>query len=183
MPYRQHGRFRSTTAQRRPRLPGRTTYGGSRGRETAGGRTPARRHGAADGRQHSPGRLPMVVWNRRPERARRLGEQGAEVAGSPADAVRRTDVVITMVTDADAVLSIAADQGMLAAMAEGAIWAQMSTIGLSATEQIVRLVSQQRPDVVLLDAPVAGSRGPAEQGKLVILAPARSRVITRALQH
>jgi 3-hydroxyisobutyrate dehydrogenase len=114
--------------------------------------------------------LPTVVWNRRPDPARRLGEQGAEVAETPADAVRRAEVVITMVTDADAVVSIAADQGMLTAMADGAIWAQMSTIGVSATERIARLVREQRPDVILLDAPVAGSRGPAEQGQLVILA-------------
>lgn len=114
--------------------------------------------------------LPTFVWNRSPERARELGEQGAEVADSPADAVRQADVVITMVTDADAVLSIATDQGMLAAMPRGAIWAQMSTIGVAGTERLARLVSEQRPDVVLLDAPVAGSRGPAEQGKLVILA-------------
>lgn len=123
--------------------------------------------------------LPTVVWNRRPEPARRLGEQGAQVAESPADAVRQANVVITMVTDADAVLSIATDQGMLAAMAEGAIWAQMSTIGVSATERIARLVSEQRPDVTLLDAPVAGSRGPAEQGKLVILASGPEQVRDR----
>ncbi|PWU45303.1 hypothetical protein DLE60_19090 [Micromonospora globispora] len=114
--------------------------------------------------------LPTFVWNRSPERAREIGEHGAEVADTPADAVRRADVVITMVTDADAVLSIATDQGMLAAMPQGAIWAQMSTIGVAGTERLARLVSEQRPDVVLLDAPVAGSRGPAEQGKLVILA-------------
>lgn len=114
--------------------------------------------------------LPTFVWNRSPERARELGEQGAEVADSPADAVRQADVVITMVTDADAVLAIATDQGMLAAMPRGAIWAQMSTIGVAGTERLARLVSEQRPDIVLLDAPVAGSRGPAEQGKLVILA-------------
>ncbi|PWU51361.1 hypothetical protein DLJ46_05185 [Micromonospora globispora] len=123
--------------------------------------------------------LPTVVWNRRPEPARQLGGQGAEVADSPAEAVRRADVVITMVTDADAVVSIAADLGMLAAMAEGVIWAQMSTIGVSGTERIARLVTEQRPDVVLLDAPVAGSRGPAEQGKLVVLASGPEQVRDR----
>jgi 3-hydroxyisobutyrate dehydrogenase len=124
--------------------------------------------------------LPTVVWNRHPEPARGLGDQGAEVADSPADAVRRADVVVTMVTDADAVRSIAVDQGMLAAMAEGAVWAQMSTIGVTETERLARLVAAERPDVVLVDAPVAGSRGPAEQGKLVVLASgpeqARERV-------
>ncbi|MFI7608416.1 NAD(P)-dependent oxidoreductase [Micromonospora sp. NPDC049366] len=114
--------------------------------------------------------LPTVVWNRRPERARRLGEQGARVADNPADAVDGADVVITMVTDADAVLSVADDQGMLAAVPDGAIWAQMSTIGVDGTERVARLVAERRPGVVLLDAPVAGSRGPAEQGKLLVLA-------------
>lgn len=124
--------------------------------------------------------LPTLVWNRRPERAGGLADQGAEVAANAADAARRADVVITMVTDADAVMSIAADQGMLAAMRQGAIWAQMSTIGVSGIERVAALVSQQRPDVLLLDAPVAGSRGPAQQGQLTILASgpgeARSRV-------
>ncbi|MDW5325164.1 NAD(P)-dependent oxidoreductase [Plantactinospora sp. KLBMP9567] len=114
--------------------------------------------------------LPTVVWNRRPGPARQLGAQGAEVADSPADAVRRADVVITMVTNGDAIRAIALDQGMLAAMAEGAIWAQMSTIGVSDTERIAGMVREQRPDVVLLDAPVAGSRGPAERRQLVVLA-------------
>lgn len=124
--------------------------------------------------------LQTVVWNRRPEPARQLSEQGAEVAGSPAEAVRGASVVITMVTDADAVFSIASDQGMLAAMDDGAIWAQMSTIGVSGTDRIMRLVDEQRSRVILLDAPVLGSRGPAEQGQLVVLASgsdqARSQV-------
>ncbi|GAA4563901.1 NAD(P)-dependent oxidoreductase [Micromonospora coerulea] len=123
--------------------------------------------------------LPTVVWNRHPEPARRLGDQGAEVAESPADAVRRADVVVTMVTDADAVRSIATDQGMLAAMAEGAVWAQMSTIGVTETERLARLVAAERPDIVLVDAPVAGSRGPAEQGKLVVLASGPEQVRDR----
>ncbi|MBE1489973.1 NAD(P)-dependent oxidoreductase [Plantactinospora soyae] len=123
--------------------------------------------------------LPTVVWNRRPGPARQLAEQGAEVADSPADAARRADVVITMVTDAEAVRAIAVDQGMLAAMPEGAIWAQMSTIGVSETERIAGLVQAQRPDVVLLDAPVAGSRGPAQQRQLVILASGPEQARTR----
>ncbi|MFG2052441.1 NAD(P)-dependent oxidoreductase [Micromonospora sp. NPDC048930] len=124
--------------------------------------------------------LPTVVWNRRPDPAKRLGAQGAEVATSPADAVRRADVVVTMVTDAGAVRSIAVDQGMLGALPDGAVWAQMSTIGVTETERLAGLVDAERPEVTLVDAPVAGSRGPAQQGKLVVLASgpqqARDRV-------
>ncbi len=124
--------------------------------------------------------LPTVVWNRHPEPAHHLADQGAQVAASPADAARGADVVITMVTDAEAVRSIAFDQGMLASMPNGAIWAQMSTIGVADTERLARQVAAEHPGIVLVDAPVAGSRGPAEQGRLVVLASgpeqARDRV-------
>jgi 3-hydroxyisobutyrate dehydrogenase len=123
--------------------------------------------------------LPTVVWNRRPDPANALARQGAEVADSPADAARRADIVVTMVTDSDAVMSIAADQGMLAAMRPGAVWAQMSTIGVTGTERLAALVAQQRPDVRLIDAPVAGSRGPAGQGQLTIFASGPEEVAGR----
>ena len=85
-----------------------------------------------------------------------------------------------MVTDADAVMSIARDQGMLAALAPGAIWVQMSTIGVPGIERVAALVETERPDITLLDAPVSGSKDPAEQGQLTIFASgpdqARARV-------
>ena len=114
--------------------------------------------------------IPTVVWNRNPELARRMADQGAEVATSLVDAVRAADITITMVTDAEAVISIAVDLGMLEALPPGAVWAQMSTIGVEGTESIKSIVEKQRPDVLFLDAPVSGSKVPAEQGKLIIFA-------------
>lgn len=52
----------------------------------------------------------------------------------------------------------------------GAVWAQMSTIGVAGTEHVAAMVAAERPDVMLLDAPVSGSREPAEQGQLTIFA-------------
>jgi 3-hydroxyisobutyrate dehydrogenase len=123
--------------------------------------------------------LPTIVWNRRSGPAQALAEQGAEVADSPADAARRADIVVTMVTDSDAVMSIAADQGMLAAMRPDAVWAQMSTIGVTGTERVAALVARERPDVTLIDAPVAGSRGPAGQGQLTIFASGPEAAVAR----
>ncbi len=124
--------------------------------------------------------IPTIVWNRTPEATRDLAEIGAEVAETAADAARRAAIVVTVVTNADAVLSIAGEQGMLAALAPGAIWAQMSTIGVAGIEQVVALVEAERRDVMLLDAPVSGSKEPAEQGNLTIFASgpdkARDRV-------
>ncbi len=126
--------------------------------------------------------IPTIVWNRQPGTTRDLAELGAEVAESAADAARRAAIVVTMVTDADAVISIARDQGMLAALAPGAIWAQMSTIGVPGIARVAALVDVERPDVTLLDAPVSGSREPAAQGQLTIFASgpddARARVAT-----
>jgi 3-hydroxyisobutyrate dehydrogenase len=124
--------------------------------------------------------IPTIVWNRRMEAARDLAELGAEVAETAADAARRAAIVVTMVTDADAVISIAGDQGMLAALAPGAIWAQMSTIGVAGIDRVAAMAGAQRPDVMLLDAPVSGSKDPAEHGQLTIFASgpgaARARV-------
>ncbi len=114
--------------------------------------------------------IPTVVWNRRPEATRELAERGADVADSAADAARRARVVVTMVTDTDAVVSIAQDQGMLAALGPDAIWVQMSTIGVVGIERVAALVNAERPDVTFLDAPVSGSKDPAEQGQLTIFA-------------
>jgi 3-hydroxyisobutyrate dehydrogenase len=124
--------------------------------------------------------IPTIVWNRELAAARDLAALGAEVADTAADAAHRASIVVTMVTDTDAVMSIARDHGMLAAMAPGAIWVQMSTIGVAGIERIAALVGAERPDVTLLDAPVSGSIDPAEQGQLTIFASgpdeARSRV-------
>ena len=124
--------------------------------------------------------IPTIVWNRRSEATLDLAGLGAEVAETAADAARGASIVVTMVTDTDAVISIARDEGMLAALGSGAIWVQMSTIGVAGIERVAAMVDAERPDVTLLDAPVSGSKDPAEQGQLTIFASgpddARSRV-------
>ena len=114
--------------------------------------------------------LPLVVWNRDPDAAAHFAAQGVDVAASVSAAVEEADVVITMVTNADAVMSIASEHGLLSALRPGAVWAQMSTIGVEGTEEIATLVEQQRPDTYFVDAPVSGSKAPAEQGRLLIFA-------------
>src|SRR5207253_2038219 len=109
-------------------------------------------------------------WNRTPEATRDLVELGAEVADTAADAARRAAIVVTMVTDADAVMALAHDEGVLAALAPGSIWVQMSTIGVRGIEQVVAIAEKERPDITLVDAPVSGSKEPAAQGQLTIFA-------------
>jgi 3-hydroxyisobutyrate dehydrogenase len=123
--------------------------------------------------------IPTIVWNRDPEATRDLADLGAEVAENAADAARRAAIVVTMVTDADVVLAIAKNQGMLAALPAGAIWAQMSTIGDGGMNRVKSLVEAERPDVVLVDAPVSGSKEPAEHGQLTIFASGPDSVRSR----
>ena len=123
--------------------------------------------------------IPTIVWNRRMAATRDLAELGAEVAETAAGAARRAAIVVTMVTDADAVISVARDEGMLAALAPGAIWAQMSTIGVAGIERVAAIAGAERPDVMLLDAPVSGSKDPAERGQLTIFASGPDEVRAR----
>lgn len=133
--------------------------------------------------------IPTIVWNRHREATRDLAEAGAQVADTAADAALRAGIVLTMVSDAEAVGSIARDQGLLAALRPEAIWVQMSSIGVAATDKLIDLVRTQRRDITFLDAPVVGSREPAERGELLILASgaqaARPRVnpLFNALGH
>jgi 3-hydroxyisobutyrate dehydrogenase len=124
--------------------------------------------------------IPTIVWNREPGATQDLAGLGADVAQTAADAARRAAIVVTMVTNADAVVSIAGEQGMLEALAPDAIWAQMSTIGVAGIDRVAAMVDEERPDVTLLDAPVSGSKDPAAKGQLTIFASgpdeARSRV-------
>src|SRR6202042_844692 len=95
---------------------------------------------------------------------------GALVAASPAEAVRDADAVITMLPTAEVVGSVMFGGGVAQALARGAVWAQMGTIGLDATADIASRLGELRPDVLFVDAPVSGSKGPAEAGQLLILA-------------
>ncbi|MGD0378975.1 MAG: NAD(P)-dependent oxidoreductase [Acidimicrobiales bacterium] len=124
--------------------------------------------------------IPTMVWNRNQEATRDLEKVGAQVAPTAVDAARSAAIVITMVSDTDAVISVARDEGVLAALAPGAILVQMSTIGVAGIERVAAMVAAERPDVILLDAPVSGSKDPAETGQLTIFASgpdgARARV-------
>lgn len=117
------------------------------------------------------------VWDRTPATANRIAERGATAHPQPADAVASADVVITMLPTAVALEDVMLGQKVLAAMQPKTIWAQMGTIGLDGTERLITETARQRPDVDFVDAPVSGTRGPARNGQLVVLAsgPERAR--------
>ncbi len=126
--------------------------------------------GAAMARNLVDAGLPVNVWNRTPEPAERLAGLGASAHSSARQAAAAGDVVLTMLPDAEAVSSVAMAGGMLAALRPGAVWVQLGTIGAAATDELAAEVRRRRPDVLFVDAPVSGTRGPAEAGQLLILA-------------
>jgi 3-hydroxyisobutyrate dehydrogenase len=114
--------------------------------------------------------LAVDVWNRTPDRTAPLTDVGASAHLLPAEAVADADVVLTMLSDAATVSSVALGKGMLASLRPGAVWVQMGAIGPLATDELAAAASIRRPDVLFVDAPVSGTRGPAEAGELQILA-------------
>jgi 3-hydroxyisobutyrate dehydrogenase len=106
------------------------------------------------------------AWNRTRAKAEPLAADGAVICDEPAEAADGVDVVVTMLHDGDAVEQVIA--GVLPAMEEDAVWVQMSTVGTNAAD---RLAQQARKrDVRFVDSPVLGTRKPAEDGTLVVLA-------------
>jgi 3-hydroxyisobutyrate dehydrogenase len=138
--------------------------------------------GSAMARNLAAAGLRTMVWDRSSEATAPLADAGALVAASPQDAIRDARVVITMLPTADVVNSVVF-AAAAAAFADGAVWAQMGTIGLAATSGIGERLGRIRSDVMFVDAPVSGSKGPAEAGQLLILAsgpPAAEAVVRPA---
>jgi 3-hydroxyisobutyrate dehydrogenase len=117
----------------------------------------------------------VTVWNRSAEKARPLGEHGASVAEDPAAAMAGAEVVVTMLTDGAAVEDVMREAAPAAP--EGAVWWQASTVGISANEALVALAEDH--GLAYVDAPVLGTKGPAEAGELVVLASGPDAALDR----
>jgi 3-hydroxyisobutyrate dehydrogenase len=113
--------------------------------------------------------LDVTVWNRSSGRAAPLAADGAWVAGTAGEAVAGVDVVITMLWDGDSVAGVMTEA--LPAAPDGVLWAQTSTVSLhDAGDRLPALAAKHGARYV--DAPVLGTRQPAEEGKLTVLAAA-----------
>ncbi len=113
--------------------------------------------------------LDVTVWNRSPDRAAPLAADGAHVAGTPAEAVVGVDAVVTMLWDGGSVAEVMTEA--LPAAPPGVLWAQTSTVSLPDAGDVLPALAE-RYGAGYLDSPVLGTRQPAEEGKLVVLAAA-----------
>jgi 3-hydroxyisobutyrate dehydrogenase len=110
--------------------------------------------------------LEVRAWNRTRDKAEPLADAGVTITDSPAEAAAEAPVVVTLLADIDAVLETAADA--LPALADGGVWVQMSTVGIEGIERCA--AAAEEAGVTLVDAPVLGTKAPAEAGELIVLA-------------
>lgn len=110
----------------------------------------------------------LTVHNRSEDKAAPLVEQGAAWAATPADAARNADVLITMLAHPQAVTEMAfGTNGFLDALRPGTLWVDCSTVNPSFSRQMAD--EAKKRGLRFLDAPVAGTKKPAEEGKLTII--------------
>ncbi len=112
--------------------------------------------------------ITLTVFNRSPEAMVPLKNAGARIANSARDAVADAEVVFTMLSAPEVVERVAfGDEGFIEAMNEGALWVNCSTVNPSYTRECAERSSAR--GVRFLDAPVAGTKMPAETGELTFL--------------
>ncbi len=115
------------------------------------------------------GGYPVTVWNRSPGKTEELAAMGARVALSPAAVMAHCDITFAMLSDPAAARTVCfGDQGVLGAMTAGKGYVDFSTVD-AATSLEIRTALIARGGR-FLEAPVSGSKKPAEDGSLIILA-------------
>ncbi len=122
--------------------------------------------------------FPVTVWNRTESKAAALEAAGAALAPSPDDAVAASDVVVLMLTDAEAV-----EQTILTDPAQqqlpGRAVIQMGTISPGESRRICREIQRLGADYI--EAPVLGSIPEAADGELVVMVGAEPELFEQWL--
>jgi 3-hydroxyisobutyrate dehydrogenase len=121
----------------------------------------------------APG-IDVTVWNRTRARAEPLADDGARIAATPAEAVSGADVILTMLYDGDAALDTMRQAAP--ALAPGTVWLQSTTAGIELLPALAELAAAH--GLLFVDAPVLGTKAPAESGQLTVLAAGPAAVRT-----
>eukprot|EP00850_Spirogloea_muscicola_P000869 SM000003S11114 [mRNA] locus=s3:1070989:1073514:+ [translate_table: standard] len=111
----------------------------------------------------------VKVWNRSPEKVDALVEEGASRGSTPAEVVKACDITIAMLADPEVALEVALGEGgVIEGISEGKSYVDMSTVDAGTSTKIGQAVAEKGGR--FLEAPVSGSKKPAEEGTLIILA-------------
>lgn len=122
--------------------------------------------GSAIARNLKKNGFEVHVWNRNYEKAKPLTDTGIIVNKDIADAVKDAEIILTMLKDGPAVVETI--NQAIPNIKQGKIWIQASTVGIDANTQLENIAKNH--SLSYYDAPVQGTKGPAEQGKLIIIA-------------
>ena len=121
----------------------------------------------------------LIVWNRSAGKAQPLVDLGAVAATSPADLASRSEIVLTVLTDAAAVEAVyGAPDGLLAGDADGKLFIEMSTVRPETETALAGRVRSRGAG--FLECPVGGTVGPARLGKLIALVGGETADLQRA---
>ena len=121
----------------------------------------------------------LIIWNRSVEKAQALVSKGATLASTPANLVDQVDLVISILTDANAIDSCyRASNGVLSTNVAGKLFIEMSTVRPVTAIQIAADVTAKGGAMV--DCPVGGTVGPAREGKLLGLVGGQDNDVARA---
>ncbi|URQ59200.1 NAD(P)-dependent oxidoreductase [Pantoea alhagi] len=110
----------------------------------------------------------VAGWNRTRARGEDLAAAGMQLCDEPQQAAEQAEVVLAMLSDGATTERVL--QQIMPALKPNAIFCQMGTIGVEATDKLISQLAAARPDVVYIDAPVSGTKTPAENAQILVLA-------------
>ena len=120
----------------------------------------------------------VTIFNRTKEKMKNLKEKGASIAESPMQVAKDSDLVITIVKDADAVNEVIfGNSGIIFGKHDGICIADMSTVNPNSTREISKQVIEDGIDY--LEIPVMGGPNVAIDGKLVMMASGKKEVFEK----
>jgi 3-hydroxyisobutyrate dehydrogenase len=108
----------------------------------------------------------VMVWNRTVSKTRPLAEAGATVAATPAELASKSELIMTILTDAEAIqATYRGNNGLLEGAVIGKLFVEMSTVRPDVERNLAQAINAK--GAFLIDCPVGGTVGPARDGKLL----------------
>lgn len=118
----------------------------------------------------------LNIYNRTELKARKLSTDTVKIRASPEKVAKESDVIITMLSTPDVVQNMAlGENGFLQSLKQGSVWIDCSTVNPSFSKEMAEITVAMGSN--FLDAPVAGSIGPAEKGELVFIVGGKKSIV------
>lgn len=122
----------------------------------------------------------VTVWNRTPAKAQALTQHGATIAASPVQLVASADIILSILTDANAITAAYDDpSGLLSGAVAGKLFVEMSTVRPDTQRALAARIRAK--GAAMIDCPVGGTTGPARDGKLLAFVGGDAADLARAM--